>query len=193
VQREYLVVAGDQVMGRGAGMTDDDTRDRAEIYDLFNRYADAVAGHQWKLLEEVFTEDVTGKWLESPEIEGRVALVRRIRDVIDRTSEALLFGNYTATIDGDIAEASVRFRIHQMDVGDPSRLSQKILGFFRARLVRTLKGWRFRHFGAAKYAELDARWDLVPVSPIARMPVVDAAYLTPIFTSAARDTSPPFP
>ena len=174
-------------------MTDDDTRDRAEIYDLFNRYADAVAGHHWKLLDEVFTEDVTGKWLESPEIEGRTALVRRIRDVVDRTSETRLFGNYTATIGGDVAEASVRVRLHRMSAGDPSRLSRKILGFFRARLVRTGKGWRFRHFGAAKYAELDvtARWDLVPVSPIARMPVVDAAYLTPIFTSAARDTSPP--
>ena len=138
-------------------MLDDDTRDRAEIYDLFNRYADAVAGHQWKLLDEVFTEDVTGKWLESPEIEGRTALVRRIRDVIDRTSETRLFGNYTATIDGDIAEASVRVRLHRMSAGDSSRLSQKILGFFRARLVRTGKGWRFRHFGAAKYAELDAQ------------------------------------
>jgi ketosteroid isomerase-like protein len=156
VQREYLVVTGGQVMGMGAGMMDD-TRDRAEIYDLFNRYADAVAGHQWKLLDEVFTEDVTGKWLESPEIEGRAALVRRIRDVIEPTSETHLFGNYTAAIDGDIAEASVRVRLHRMSAGDPSRLSQKILGFFRARLDRTRQGWRFRHFGAAKYAELDAQ------------------------------------
>jgi ketosteroid isomerase-like protein len=144
----------------------DDTRDRAEIYDLFNRYADAVAGRQWKLLDEVFTEDVTGKWLEAPEIEGRAALVRRIRDAIGRTSETHLFGNYTATIDGDIAEASVRVRLHRMDAGDPSRLSQKILGFFRARLVRTGKGWRFRHFGAARYANLGAQ-ELLPVRPVA--------------------------
>jgi SnoaL-like protein len=152
-QRQYLVAT---VTGRGTGMMDD-TRDRAEIHDLFNRYADAVAGRQWKLLDEVFTEDVTGKWLESPEIEGRVALVRRIRDVIERISETHLFGNYTATIDGDVAEASVRVRLHRMSAGDPGRLSQKILGFFRARLVRTRKGWRFRHFGAARYAKLDAQ------------------------------------
>src|SRR6266540_3990840 len=120
----------------------DDTRDRAEIYDLFNRYADAVTGRQWKLLDEVFTEDVTGMWLGSPEIDGRAALVRRIRDVIERTSETHLLGNYTATIDGNVAEASVRVRVHQMGVGEPSRLYQKILGSFRAKLVRTRKGWR---------------------------------------------------
>jgi SnoaL-like protein len=156
VQREYLVAAGDLVMGRGAGMTDDDTRDRAEIYDLFNRYADAVAGHQWKLLDEVFTEDVTSNWPGSAEIEGRTALVRRIRDVIERTYETHVLGNYTATIDGDVAEASVRVRVHGIGVMDPSRHPRKVLGFFRARLVRTRKGWRFRQLGAARYATLDA-------------------------------------
>jgi hypothetical protein len=83
-------------------MIDDDTRDRAEIYDLFNRYVEAVAGRQWELLDEVFTEDVTSAGLGPPEVEGRT----------------------------DVAEASVR-----------------VLGFFRARLVRTRTGWRFRHFG----------------------------------------------
>src|SRR5882724_13291110 len=73
----------DQVTGEGnQEMIDDERRDRAEIHDLFNRYADAVSGHQWELLDEVFTEDVTGAWRESPEIEGRPALVHRIRDVI---------------------------------------------------------------------------------------------------------------
>lgn len=134
----------------------DDTRDRVEIYDLFNRYADAVTGRQWKLLDEVFTEDVTSKWLGSVEIEGRAALVRRIRDVVEHTSETHVLGNYTATIDGDVAEASVRVRVHRMGARDPSRLSQKILGFFRARLVRTRNGWRLRHFGAAQYAKLGA-------------------------------------
>jgi hypothetical protein len=93
----------------------DDTSDRAEIDDLVDRYADGTAGRQWELLDEVFTEDVTGTSLRSPDIEGRARLVPRL---------------------------------------------------------------------AA------ARWDLVPVSPIACIPVVDAAYLTPV-TSAARDTSPP--
>jgi SnoaL-like domain len=137
-------------------MMHDDARDRAEIYDLFNRYADAVAGHQWKLLDEVFTEDVTSNWPGSAEIEGRTALVRRIRDVIERTYETHVLGNYTATIDGDVAEASVRVRVHGIGARNPSRLPQKILGFFRAKLVRTRKGWRFRHFGAARYAKLDA-------------------------------------
>jgi SnoaL-like protein len=135
-------------------MTDDE-HDRAEIHDLFNRYADAVAGRQWTLLDKVFTEDVTSNWPGSAEIEGRTALVRRIRDLIERTYETHVLGNYTATIDGDIAEASVRVRVHGIGARDPSRLPQKILGFFRARLVRTRKGWRFRQFGAARYATLD--------------------------------------
>jgi len=136
-------------------MTDDE-HDRAEIYDLFNRYADAVAGGQWTLLDEVFTEDVTSSWPGSAEIEGRTALVRRIRDEIERTCETHVLGNYTATIDGDVAEASVRVRVHRIGAHDPSRLPQKILGLFRARLVRTRKGWRFRQFGSARYATLDA-------------------------------------
>jgi ketosteroid isomerase-like protein len=136
-------------------MTDDE-HDRAEIYDLFNRYADAVAGRQWTLLDEVFTEDVTTSWPGSAEIEGRTALVRRIRDVIERTYETHVLGNYTATIDGDVAEASVRVRVHRRGAQDPSRLHQKILGLFRARLVRTRNGWRFRQFGSARYAKLDA-------------------------------------
>ena len=109
-------------------MTDDE-QDRAEIYDLFNRYADAVAGRQWRLLDEVFTEDVTSKWPGSADIEGRTALVRRIRDVIERTSETHVLGNYKATIDGDDAEASVRVRVQGIGTRDPSRLPQKILGF----------------------------------------------------------------
>ncbi len=136
-------------------MTDDE-QDRAEIYDLFNRYADAVAGRQWRLLDEVFTEDVTTSWPGSAEIEGRAALVRRIRDVIERTSETHVLGNYTATIDGDDAEASVRVRVQRLGAHDTSRLPEKILGRFRARLVRTAKGWRFRQFGSARYATLDA-------------------------------------
>jgi SnoaL-like protein len=130
-------------------MIDDDTRDRAEIYDLFNRYVDAVAGRQWELLDEVFTEDVSGTWLESPAIEGRAALVSRIRDVIERTAKTHLLGNYTATIDGDVAEASVRIRVYRFFIEGPGRQYQKIFGSFRAGLVRTRQGWRFRHFGPA--------------------------------------------
>jgi hypothetical protein len=143
------------VMGRGTGMTDAE-QDRAEIYDLFNRYADAVAGREWMLLDEVFTEDVSSNWPGPAAIEGRKALVRRIRDVIERASETHVLGNYTATIDGDVAEASVRVRVRGIGARDPSRLPRKILGFFRARLVRTRKGWRFRQFGSARYAKLDA-------------------------------------
>jgi hypothetical protein len=130
-------------------MIDDATRDRAEIYDLFNRYVDAVAGRQWELLDEVFTEDVTGTWVEPPQIEGRAALVSRIREVIDPTAKTQLLGNYTATIDGDVAEASVRIRVYRVCIEGPRRPYQKIFGSFRARLVRTQKGWRFQHFGPA--------------------------------------------
>ena len=115
-----------------------------------------MAGREWMLLDEVFTEDVTSKWPGPAAIEGRTALVRRIRDVIERTSETHVLGNYTATIDGDVAEASVRVRVHGIAARDPGRRPRKILGFFRATLVRTRKGWRFRQFGSARYAKLDA-------------------------------------
>ena len=132
-------------------MIDDATRDRAEIYDLFNRYADAVTGREWELLYELFTEDVTSAWVGSPEIEGRATLVDRIRNVIERTSSTHLLGNYTATLDGDVAEASVRVRVYQMYTGASGRLHQKSLSAFRVQLVRTGKGWRFRHFSRARY------------------------------------------
>lgn len=137
---------------QGTMLIDDKTRDRAEIYDLFKRYVDAVAGREWELLDEVFTEDVAGAWMESPEIEGRAALVSRIREAIERCAKTHLLGNYTATIDGDVAEASVRIRVYRVCLEDPGRQYQKILGSFRARLVRTREGWRFRHFGPARCA-----------------------------------------
>ena len=139
-------------------MIEGDTDDRAEIHDLFSRYADAVTGRQWELLDEVFTEDVTSTAQWSTEIAGRTALVRRIRDVIEPTTKTHLLGNYTATIDGDVAEASVHIRVYRV-CEDPGRQYQKILGSFRARLIRTAKGWRFRHFGMA-------RSGIVPPSPV---------------------------
>jgi SnoaL-like protein len=83
--------------------------------------------------------------------------VRRIRDVIEPTAETHLLGNHTAAIDGDVAEASVRVRVHQVCVGAPSRQRQKILGCFRAKLVRTGKGWRFRYFGPVLYSKVVAQ------------------------------------
>ena len=68
-------------------MIDEDTDDRAEIHDLFSRYADAVTGRQWELLDEVFTEDVTSTAQWSTEIAGRTAVVGRIRDVIERAAK----------------------------------------------------------------------------------------------------------
>jgi hypothetical protein len=148
-----MVEEDDRVMAtKGTRMIDDGTRDRAEIYDLFTKYADAVTGRQWNVLNEVFTEDVTGTWPGSPDLAGRTAVVRRIRDMIERTAETHLLGNYSATIDGDVAEASVRIRVYQLCAGAPARLCEKIVGSFRAKLVRTGKGWRFRHLGAAHYA-----------------------------------------
>jgi len=128
-------------------MSDNDAHDRAEIHDLFNRYADAVTGRQWELLDEVFTEDVTSASQGSPEIQGRTAVVSWIRDAIERTAKTHLLGNYTATIGGDVAEASVRVRVF---VEGPTRRYQKILGSFRAKLIRTGKGWRFRHFALGR-------------------------------------------
>jgi hypothetical protein len=136
-------------------MSEEDRRDRAEIHDLFNRYADAIAGRQWELLDEVFTEDVTSESLGSPEIGGRATLVRRIRNVIEPTSMTHLLGNYTATIDGDVAEASVQIRVYQVYVRDPSRRYQKILASFRAKLIRTGRGWRFRHFSMSRSGIVD--------------------------------------
>jgi hypothetical protein len=133
-------------------MISDDRHDRTEIHDLFSRYADAVTGRQWGLLDEVFTEDVTSAWLESPEIVGRATVVSRIREVIERTAKTYLLGNYTATIDGDVAEASVRVRIYSVFGEGPSRRYQKLLGSFQAKLIRTGKGWRFRRFSTGRSA-----------------------------------------
>jgi len=136
-------------------MSDEDTRDRAEIHDLFNRYADAIAGRQWELLDEVFTEDVTSTSQGSPGIEGRTALVSRHRDVIERSGKIHLLGNYTATIDGDVAEASVRVRVYPVSLEGPGHLYHKILGSFRARLIRTGGGWRFRHLSMGRSGKVE--------------------------------------
>jgi hypothetical protein len=57
--------------------------------------------------------------------------VSRIRDAIERTVKTHLLGNYTATIDGDVAEASVRIRVYRVLIEGPGRQYQKIFGSFR--------------------------------------------------------------
>lgn len=79
----------------------------------------------------------------------------RHRDAIERSARTHLLGNYTATIDGDVAEASVRVRVYQLSLEGPGRLYQKVLCSFRAKLIRTGSGWRFRHLSMGRSGKVE--------------------------------------
>jgi hypothetical protein len=119
--------------------------DRVEIAQLFNQYANALDYKQWALLEDIFTDDATADWPASGTSEGRTEIIAFIKRALE-TDEIVthhMWGNFSAAIYGDTAEAVVHMRAHHVGVGCRIGKFKESLGTFRARLERTPSGWRF--------------------------------------------------
>jgi hypothetical protein len=119
--------------------------EQLEIFDLFNLYAEALDRKLWALLEDVFTEDVTATCFGEHERSGRDDVVGFIRSLVGNVGRAHhLFGNYAATICGDVAEASVSVRAYYGGSGAAQHVFLDSLGSLEGELVLTRDGWRFR-------------------------------------------------
>jgi ketosteroid isomerase-like protein len=128
--------------------------DRVAIAELFNRYMDALDRKDWDLLLDVFTEDATARvtfpfpGVPAQEFAGRDAIIGFASAMVGSSEIATqhLVGNFSATFDGDTAEAKVRMRNHHAGVGPRAGLFQESIGAFGGTFVRTAAGWRCSHW-----------------------------------------------
>jgi SnoaL-like domain len=126
---------------------DDDTRrlaDRLEIDDLLTRYATAIDGRDWELLDTVFTADAHLDYRGAGGIEGPYPEVRawlaEVLPMFDVTQHLVL--NRVVAVDGDTARARSAFsNPNRINVDGASQLFT-VGGYYHDQLVRTPDGWR---------------------------------------------------
>ncbi len=130
--------------------TADPLADRIAIEELINRFADALDRKQWDLLDDFFVEDAVGEFkardprMPPMVITGRTNLIEFASGAIgsEQIVTQHLLGNFSAVIDGDTAEASVRMRGYHAGVGPRQGLFEESIGHYAGRFRRTPAGWR---------------------------------------------------
>lgn len=136
--------------------------DRVELAELFNRFADALDRKEWALLDDFYTEDAVGEFksrdprMQPMVITGRANLIDFARRMIG-SSEIVtqhLLGNFSATIEGDTAEATARMRGYHAGIGPREGLFEESIGHYAGRFDRTPDGWRCRWFEENIYVML---------------------------------------
>jgi hypothetical protein len=128
---------------------DDDTRllrDRWEIDDLLTRYATAIDGRDWDLLDTVFTPDAHLDYRGAGGIHGPYPEVRawlaEVLPMFDVTQHLVL--NRVVVVEGDTARARSAFsNPNRITVDGAARLFT-VGGYYHDELVRTPDGWRIR-------------------------------------------------
>jgi hypothetical protein len=122
---------------------------RAEIADVINRFCHAVDRRRWELMDEVFHDDATSRFLDK---------VRPWREMVDgaRVSMGALgpthhqTGNMLIVLDGDTAQAETYVTAyHRVPAGAPA-------GFWdgRAEAYEGLAGGRY----VDRFERRDGRW-----------------------------------
>jgi hypothetical protein len=87
-------------------MVPSQAQDRAEVFDVLNRYPEAADRRDWPLYDLVFTPDATAEYGMS-KLTSRQAIVNLIRKSLGGCGPTQhLLGNQTAEVDGDEARAS---------------------------------------------------------------------------------------
>jgi hypothetical protein len=127
----------------------DEMADRIALQERFNRFADALDRKQFDLLDGFFTDDAVGEFKDRAgtmdfEITGAKNIVGFARKMIgsDEIATQHLMGNFSATIEGDAAFATVRMRNYHHGVGPRAGLSQESVGHYAGRFRRTGEGWQ---------------------------------------------------
>ncbi len=119
--------------------------DRFEILAVVDRYATALDRRDWKLLDQVFTEDVhfdSGEWLKTSRAEY-VEIIRTYLGGCGPTQH--LLGNHRIELLGDAARAACYVRAFHRGSAELSELTYDMGGEYRDVLRRTPDGWRIHH------------------------------------------------
>lgn len=136
--------------------------DRFGIQATLMRYSTALDRRDWRLMEEVFTEDLVydaGEWV-TRSLAEYLARVRPYLDGCGPTQH--LLGNYRIVLDGDRASSAVYVRAFHFGTRELGETTYEMLGEYRDRLVRTAAGWRSRERSLRLVGERGTRAVLRP-------------------------------
>ena len=136
--------------------------DYAAILATLARYSTAMDTRDWRLLDDVFTEDLVydaGEWTTH----SRVEYVARLRPYLDGCGPTQhLLGNHRIDLDGDQAHSAIYVRAFHVGTRELSKTTYEMFGEYRDVLVRTDAGWRSRHRTLRLQYELGSREVLRP-------------------------------
>jgi hypothetical protein len=135
--------------------------DHWEIVAVQNRYGEACDRRDWALFDEVFTPDAVTEY-GGAVVAGRGERVASIRSHLGGcgTTQHLL-GNYSASVQGEAAEASCYVRAFHLGADRPE-LHYEMFGRYHDRLRRTPDGWRIAYRRLEVSFELGTRDVLGP-------------------------------
>lgn len=137
-------------------------RDYFEILALLARYSTALDTRDWRLMDDVFTEDLVydaGEWTTHSLGE----YLGRLRPYLEGCGPTQhLLGNYRIELAGDEARSAVYVRAFHRGARELADTTYEMMGEYRDDLVRTKAGWRSRHRTLRLHAELGTRAVLRP-------------------------------
>ena len=120
--------------------------ERAKIEDLLNRYATALDGRDWDVLDEVFAPDATAHFQGIGHYEDRDAIVAVIRSVLGQCGPTQhLLGNMRIEINGQEAQSKCYLQAIHAGLGKYASEKMTVWGEYRDKLKRTPQGWRIVH------------------------------------------------
>jgi len=124
--------------------------DRAEISDVFHRYAQGVDTRDWKLWRTCFTDDVVadfssiwsgGIWQSADEL---VAAGKRLISGLDATQHIIT--NHTHDIQGDTAKCTSYLHAQHVLKNDLGGDHNVLAGYYTYNMARTPEGWKIKSY-----------------------------------------------
>ncbi len=124
--------------------------DRAEISDVFHRYALGVDTRDWVMFRSCFTYDVVadfssiwpgGIWAGADEW---TAMGEKLINGLDATQHIIT--NHTHDIDGDTAKCTSYLHAQHVFKNDLGSNHNVLAGYYTYDMVRTEDGWKIKKY-----------------------------------------------
>lgn len=134
-------------------MTDITTQtllDRAQISDVFHRYATGVDTRDWALFRSCFTDDVvadfTSIWpgMVITGADEWVAMGESLINGLDATQHIIT--NHTHDIQGDTAKCTSYLHAQHILKNDMGGDQNVLAGYYKYDMVRTDDGWKIKKY-----------------------------------------------
>jgi 3-phenylpropionate/cinnamic acid dioxygenase small subunit len=142
--------------------------DRMALDDLLTRYATAIDGRDWQLLDTVFTNDAQLDYRSAGGVEGSYPEVRRwlaeVLPIFDVTQHLVVNREFKRDVD-EVQARSCFLNVNRLEVdGEPWLFT--VGGRYHDRFVRLASGWRI-----VRRVEHTLWWDN-PMPGLAKTPPV---------------------